>query len=319
MAFYTRLWFAAGRTVDQKSMYWRILNEVQSKFTWISHSLRLRLVLAKLTASLTSTRPIVGGAPVVVSLTSYGSRLKFVHFTILTIANGLMLPRRIILWVSYADAHLVTPNLRSLQRRGLEIRLTADYGSHKKYYPYCASADPRPAEDVSLITADDDVLYGKHWLSALIGAASIEPAPVIVAHRAHRMKVDDGVIRPYLAWDAGAGTVEPSFANVATGVCGVLYPPEFIFQVTRIWSTEFMAAAPSADDLWLHSRAVLLGIRTKQVNHAPPPIIEHHPDHEKSLSLLNVTQGNNDIVVSSLYTPEMILQIQSSGDGHTTN
>jgi hypothetical protein len=126
------------------------------------------------------------------------------------------------------------------------------------------------------------------------------------------MKLDNGVISPYLSWGMGTGTVEPCYANVATGVCGVLYPSEFILQIGKIWNTEFLEAAPSADDLWLHSRSILLGIPTKQVSQLAPKIVEHHPNHDESLSLVNVVGGTNDVVISRVYASELIAIIRSA-------
>jgi len=299
---------------------WRIA--IASKLRWFVNGIRWRgvllrqtihrcIILGRLMISARSSRPIVGGAPAVVCLTSYGDRMKHVHYTILTIANGVSRPERIILWISDSDANLVTPALRSLQRRGLEIRLTEDYGSHKKYYPYCVSVSGSQSAELPLVTADDDVLYPASWLSDLIDAANTEPFPVIVAHRAHRIKLEQGAIAPYLSWDLERGTVEPSYANIATGVCGVLYPPDFASQVGKTWNSQFMQAAPAADDLWLHSRAVLLQVPTKQAGEVSARVIEHHPGIP-SLSDLNVTCGNNDATVRRIYSPEMILAIRNA-------
>ena len=263
--------------------------------------------------SACSTRPITGDVPAVVCLTSYGSRLKHVHYTIQTIANGITRPKKVILWISENDANLVTKALRSLEQRGLEIRLTQDYGSHKKYYPYCMSvSDTLPAE-FPLVTADDDVLYPPHWLSDLVDAANIEPFPVIVAHRAHRIKTIQGGIAPYLSWDLERGTIEPSFANVATGVCGVFYPPEFVSHIGKTRNADFMQFAPTSDDLWLHSRAIQLQIPTKQVRSMAAQVVEHHPGIP-SLSDLNVTGGNNDATIFRIYSPEMISIIRMAVD-----
>ena len=47
-------------------------------------------------------------------------------------------------------------SLRRLERRGLEVRLTQNYGPHTKYYPSLADAI---ADGLPLVTADDDILY----------------------------------------------------------------------------------------------------------------------------------------------------------------
>lgn len=244
-----------------------------------------------------------------VCLTSYGARLRFVHYTIQSIANGDSRPEQIILWIGRSDAHLVTPQLRHLESRGLTIRLTEDYGAHTKYYPYCTSLSQAHGSPLALVTADDDIIYPTDWLRSIMQASAEDSEPTIVAHRAHQMKISDGVIYPYLSWALGAGTVQASYMNVATGVCGVYYPLEFVLQVANRWGLQFLDLAPSADDLWLHSRAVLLGIRTKQIARRPAHIKEHHPYPSESLAAVNVTGGCNDITISRIYTSDIISKI----------
>lgn len=84
-----------------------------------------------------SSASIVSSTPVVVSLTSYGERTGKVFYTIESIADGELLPSRIILWLDNEQLfnHL-PPELKRLQSRGLEIFLTKNYGPHTKYFPY---------------------------------------------------------------------------------------------------------------------------------------------------------------------------------------
>lgn len=269
-----------------------------------------RLMLMRLDIAMREKGPITGDAPVVVSMTTYGDRIKHVHYTIQTIANGSSKPKRIILWIGHADKHLMTEELRDLVTRGLEVRYTTDYGPHTKYYPYCRSAVASPHDELQLVIADDDMLYPTDWLSALIDSAASEPLPVIVAHRAHRMKVENGVVFPYVEWWWEGGTASPSYANVATGVSGVLYPLEFIRRVGDIDSSEFTQCALLADDLWLHSRSVLFKIPTKQVSQRAAVYAGHHPETQMRLMDINVG-GNNDAVAAKIYTREAISAIES--------
>jgi len=269
----------------------------------------LRLTLTRLDIAMREKGPVTGDAPAVVSMTTYGDRIKHVHYTIQTIANGSSKPQRIILWIGHADTHLITTDLRDLVTRGLEIRYTTDYGPHTKYYPYCRAAAASPDHELPLVIADDDVLYPTGWLGALIDSAASEPLPVIVAHRAHRIKVENGVVFPYKEWLWEGGTESPSFANFATGVSGVLYPLEFVKRVGQIGSAEFTECALLNDDLWLHSRSVLFEIPTKQVSHTAALYAEHHPDTQKRLSDINAG-GNNDAIVTKIYTREVTSAIE---------
>ncbi|GAA1761558.1 hypothetical protein GCM10009767_20720 [Kocuria aegyptia] len=96
--------------------------------------------------------PVCGDAPVVVCLTSYGRRIRAVHLAVEAIARGSVRPQRLILWLADAEvvAHPPAP-LARLVERGLEIRHAADWGPHKKYYPYaCSQAD----HELPLVTAE---------------------------------------------------------------------------------------------------------------------------------------------------------------------
>ncbi len=295
-----------SQVVSDRSM----IDRLKSRLRWEGLKVQRQAVrlatLVRLNAWLRGSAPITGEAPAVVSLTSHSGRILHVQHTIFTIATGIARPKRIILWIGHGDAHRITPELRSLERRGLEIRLTEDCGPHTKYFPYCVAKSHVREDRIPMVVADDDILYPPNWLADMIAAAADAPSPVIVAHRAHKIRLKDSTIAPYSTWDFEGGTVEPSFSNVATGVCGVLYPIEFITKVRDDWQREFMEAARSADDLWLHTRSVLLGIPTKQVAQNPPLIVAHHPDLNSSLSFVNVIGGKNDTVIKRIYTPELV-------------
>lgn len=147
-----------------------------------------------------ATGPVTGDAPVVVSLTSYGTRIRTVHWVVEAIGCGAVRPQRLILWLEDAPTVADPPGpLAALARRGLEIRLTQDWGPHKKYYPYVCSVEHHR---VPLVIADDDVLYGKTWLADLLEAHDEHPQEVIT-YRAHRMALANGAILPYARWTPG--------------------------------------------------------------------------------------------------------------------
>src|SRR5690606_5888706 len=92
-----------------------------------------------------------------VSLTTHGERISRVHIAIESIAQGNQLPGRIILWLDEPDVLDALPQaLRRQAARGLEVRLSSNYGPHTKYFPYVRS---EAVHHVPLATADDDVVY----------------------------------------------------------------------------------------------------------------------------------------------------------------
>src|ERR1700683_1499837 len=199
------------------------------------------------------------GGPVV-SLTTYGKRIGTVYLTIESIARGDCLPSRVILWL---DDEFLFDNLpvtlKTLQKRGLEIKLCKNYGPHKKYYPYVES---QKSFTLPLATADDDVIYPRSWLAGLLDAHQQLPH-CVNCYRARLMTVRDGKIAPYREWPL-CESAEPSFRTMATGVSGIIYPGALLAELKRA-GTGFEARSPRADDLWLHLWAIRSGFRIRQM------------------------------------------------------
>lgn len=213
-----------------------------------------------------SRRPITGDAPVVVSLTSHGSRLSTVHHTIESIAAGAIRPRRLILTLDSPEDASAARSLRTLARlrgRGLEILEVPRMGPHAKYYPYVVSIAEHP---VPLVTADDDIIYPRNWLAELTAAHRRQP-DLIHCLRAHAFGIQDGKPAPYSTWKP-ASTRRPSYSTFLTGVSGVIYPPAFLDQL-REAGDAFRAVSPKADDVWLHAQALTAQVRVAQIHETP--------------------------------------------------
>jgi hypothetical protein len=197
-------------------------------------------------------------------------------------------------------------SLRRLEERGLEIKLTANYGPHKKYYSYLESTE---TIDVPLVTADDDMIYPRSWLSGLKQSFT-QNSGVVSCYRAHVMKIVDGQIAPYLSWSP-CRSVEPSFLNFSTGVSGSIYPPAFLRKL-KAAGREFTQHCPKADDVWLHVNAVRSGFAIKQIG-AQPLNFPSVPDtQEEGLYLSNAYLSQNDIQIRNTYNSKDIGVLDSS-------
>ncbi len=248
-----------------------------------------------------SRRPVTGDAPVVVSMTSYGHRLRTVHLALESIAGGRERPRRLILWLD--DPGTVAhppPALARLRARGLEILPTPDWGPHKKYYPYAASA---PHHTLPLVTADDDVLYGWRWLSSLLARHRQHPGDVI-AHRAHRVVLAEGRLAPYAQW-ADLRRDEAGPRTFATGHSGVLYPPAML-DALREAGTAFTGCAPYADDVWLHAMALRSGTTVRPVTDGLTTFRSVPHTQRGGLRVRNVLGGGNDRQLAATYRPDEV-------------
>jgi hypothetical protein len=237
----------------------------------------------------------------VVSLTSYGERLKTVHLALESIAAGWTLPSRLILWVDTPDALTGQyPELKRLAARGLEVRLTDNYGPHKKYFPYLLSMEQF---DTPLVTADDDILYSRWWLEGLVHAHHAHPN-VVNCYRAHSIEIANGAVASYLDWKPCLAT-RSSFCYFATGASGRICPPRLLATLKSAGNT-FMALCPMADDVWLHLNALRSGIKTRQVKSRP--LRFPHVPNTQAIGLYhdNVFQGRNDEQIKHTFTAEDI-------------
>jgi len=254
----------------------------------------------------TARKPIVAPSGPIISLTTCGKRIRTVHLTLESIANGHILPSRIILWLDNADAFRNRPrSLHRLEERGLEIKLTHNYGPHTKYYPFLESTD---TFEVPLVTADDDVLYPKSWLGGLVSSFN-RNCTVISCYRAHEIKIANRTIAPYRSWGP-CRSVEPSFLHFATGSYGCIYPPRFL-RALKAAGDEFQHCCPRADDVWLHANAIRAHFKIAQIRsyHLNFPFSPGTQD--VGLFHSNVDLGENDVQISNTYKPADIAVLQS--------
>ncbi|MHA7987752.1 hypothetical protein ACX9R5_18320 [Rathayibacter sp. CAU 1779] len=220
-----------------------------------------------------------------------------------------------ILWLSDKDVYDHPPaSLVRLVARGLELRLTEDLGPHKKYYPLVESEENIDA--LTLITADDDLMYGRKWLQKLISAATAFPDS-INAYRAHRLTFNErGELNRYNSW-IPCWRSTPELFHFSTGGMGTAYPHSFPALI-RERGRAFMQAAPFADDVWLHYIAAANDIKTRQLYSFPRHFPAIPPDIESgTLSQVNVYAGGNDRQISATYDPgtlsKLFTQVEEYG------
>lgn len=247
--------------------------------------------------NLTSRAPAVAAGGPVVSLTSFGKRARTVAFTIESIAQGELLPSRLLLWLD-EPALLATPSamLARLKSRGVEVLQSENWGPHKKYFPFVSSQN---AFDVPLVTADDDVLYPANWLSTLMTRYRAY-ATDVHCYRARVAGMSEGRLTPYTTWRE-CSTTEPSHRHFSIGMAGVLFPPSVLQQLKNSGSN-FRETCPRTDDIWLNLQAQRVGARVRQVRPAPEYFMLL-PGTQKSGLLHSNVQDGNDSALNAVYLP----------------
>ncbi|MBP6467764.1 MAG: hypothetical protein KA277_07040 [Fusobacteriaceae bacterium] len=229
--------------------------------------------------------------PIVVSLTTYSKRINTVFLTIESIFSQSLSPQKIILWLSKDEYQLIPKSLKRLQTRGLEIRICDENIRSYKKLSYASEFF-----DTSIIvTADDDILYPKHWLKDLY-THSLMFDNTIICHRGHDIIISKNKIESYSSFmNNKIYSDTPSFLLIPTGCSGVLYPiGSLTIEASYKNSPIFMKIAPDADDFWYKCVCLKNNMpakRVKPVNTHFPPILTSLSD---GLFHKNVRNNEND-------------------------
>lgn len=236
--------------------------------------------------------------PIIVSLTTIKKRIAIVHNVIIAILNQTVKVDKIILYLGehdYPNKEMDLPKkLLNLIGDKFEICWREDIGPHTKYF-YAL----KEYNESIVITVDDDINYPINLVEDLLNSYIKYPY-AISARRVHLIKFDKkGKILPYRQWKGSySGIDEVSLALFATGVGGVLYPPNCmhieLFNVEAIKRLCF-----KADDLWLkimqvmNNTPVVLAIPKCELNFI-------RNTQADGLCNTNVSEGGNDIQLKNI-------------------
>lgn len=238
---------------------------------------------------------------VVVTLTSHSGRIRHAFAAIESIGQGSLKPARIILYLGRQNESQVLPaTLVRLIARGLEIVYCEDMGPHTKYRPYLVS---QKSLDRPLVTADDDKLYARDWLQTLFQRWRQEPR-LIHCFRARDIRLDAHGIQPYWNWPL-CRSDQASALHFATGVSGVIYPPEFQCLLRDAGET-FRDLCPNADDIWLHVTAIRHGFQIRQVHRQSQEYPGIPGASRYALRRANVDDRGNDDQIAKTYQADDI-------------
>lgn len=202
-----------------------------------------------------------GEHEIIVSMTTFGSRIYEVALTIETLMRQTLKPNRIILWLSEEEFRNVQlpKSLAKMRDRGLEINYCKDIRSYKKLIPTL-----KMFPDAVVITVDDDVLYDYDVVEKLVMAHLHKPN-VIFCNRKHKIRLDEkGSVLPYNQWLWDDPDLSESVFNMPTGVGGILYPSD-CFDDDVFDENVFMDICRYADDIWFKAMALKKGFSAQKV------------------------------------------------------
>ena len=226
---------------------------------------------------------------IVVSLTSFPTRIARLWLVIESILRQTKKPDRIILYLSklqFQNDKSIPSSLIRLKKRGLEIMMVdSDLRSHKKYF-YTFSKYP----DDYIITIDDDIIYRKNMIQDLISGS--QNSGSIVAQYCKKIKWEGDSLMPYQSWVNIVEETEPT-SNIFFGSGGgVMFPPGSLHPDT-INQDLFMTLCPTADDIWLNAMCHLNGSRIKKIK-CPTDFLPVMYLNNITLEMTNNGQNQND-------------------------
>lgn len=194
---------------------------------------------------------------VIVSLTSFPERIKYVHRTLYSILQQKSKPNMVILWL--ADSQFpnrindIPEELVDLEKYGLSIRWTEDIRSYKKLIPMLKLEE---FKDDIIVTADDDIYYPEYWLESLIESYKKNHHAIHCGLITKTEYTNNKIIFQSVLGKKGDGSC--SYKYKVLGCGGILYPPHCFYKDV-ICQEKFLKLAPTNDDVWFWLMAVKNG------------------------------------------------------------
>ncbi|MDA9557615.1 glycosyl transferase [Vibrio sp.] len=254
--------------------------------------------------ALSSSMPLTSDVqvldkPVIVSFTTYSTRIHDVHLVIESLGLQTIKANRILLWLDEDEFSLETiPEILKIQMtRGLEVRFCPNYRSYKKLIP-TLQVEP----NAHVITTDDDLLYPHDFVELLIKEHQRSPN-AIVGFRSHTMTFDDQKkLKPYKNWKREDSFNNNSSHTFLTTGAGTFFPARVLpEEMTN--SDLFMTLSPSADDVWINLMAMKHGIQRKKLSDDRyfSSRFCHLPfGQDLALHKRNVGEGGNDAQANAI-------------------
>lgn len=228
---------------------------------------------------------------IVVSLTSYPERFKYVPSVIESILRNNMKPYKICLCVHKDDMSKLTTEIKELVNNNkIEIiEAEENLRPHCKYYYTMKKYKNHP-----VITIDDDVVYDIDTIKSLYDSY-IKYPHCVSARRVHKIIYENGIATRYGKWLKEFKEIadKPAKCLFATGVGGVLYPPD-ILKIDEVDIKDIYECI-LADDILLKWREDRLNVLTVWVknNRIHGTKIVEAANSEKALFRTNCNKSRN--------------------------
>ena len=233
---------------------------------------------------------------VIVSLTSYPARFKALPRVLDSLTRQTLQPSGIVLTLYRKDAEHLTEKLREiLNQKKVELLIVdEDLKPHNKYF-YAMREYP----DYAVITVDDDIIYQPTLVEKLMEGYWSHP-DCVIARRVHKIRRgDDGTVLPYNEWQQRCKDESgPSEDLFATGVGGVLYPPNILDLSEE--NKQGIKEVLFADDIYLKHLEQKRGIKIFYTPDVKDVAIKDEEIQSTALYRQNVFECRNDQYIKGL-------------------
>ncbi len=209
-------------------------------------------LLYPLTQVLNFQKGVDENSDIIVSLTTFPDRIRYVWMTVASLLNQTTKPYKIVLWLAKEQfpGKDLPKCLTRFCKRGLEIRYCDDLKPHKKYF-YTMKEWP----EKYVLTCDDDMFYPENLIENLWRTAKQHPGKVICNNSMLVTYDPKGDFIRRDQWLHENKEME-GLQVCPVGCDGVLYPPGALNE-SAFNKEALIKIALCQDDVWLKGMSVL--------------------------------------------------------------
>ena len=242
----------------------------------------------------------------VITLTAISGRLEGLFKTIDSILKQSLTPASINLFIS-EEPYLVDEGfnendvlLKDLYEKGVNIYFTENIGPYRKQVPIIKLLREKGyPEETIFITIDDDVIYPKDTISALV--SNISKTDTVTSYRGREIQLENSAIATYKKFTKPIENI--SAFNLGTGKNGIAYKLKYFPKNGENYVGSLIA--PTADDIWCKWVTGVYCIETTILEPASAfdktkDFEETAPENKVGLFHVFNAKGRNDIAIEAM-------------------
>ena len=219
---------------------------------------------------------------VFVSVTTTNRRLGLFFYGLQSLVRQNYEEFKIVINLS-KEAYLFDDGIDSIpdwmEGKNVQVNFVENTGSYRKLVPLIENV----GEEDIVVTADDDMLYSKQWLSKIVKEAGKYPDSIVCGGARHIKKNIFGRLQNYSSWRHSVAP-ETAMDLIPLGGFGAAYRKKLV-DLNFITDAAFREYAPTADDLWFR----IASMRKNVCIHVDPDIAQGNAriTHEMGLDQVN--------------------------------